>query len=65
MDAPDDALFNNLKQRFFAGIAFPTADAQEQDAAQLFEVLLRTGGARALGGLQQLPQGVFWQGPYG
>lgn len=65
MDAPDDALFNNLKQRFFAGIAFPTADAQEQAASQLFEVLLRTGGVRALGGMHQLPQGVFWQGPYG
>ena len=65
MDAPDDALFNSLRQRFFEGIAFPPADVQEETATKLIEVLQRTGGARALGGLHKLPEGVFWQGPYG
>jgi NitT/TauT family transport system substrate-binding protein len=65
MDAPDDALFNSLRQRFFEGIAFPPADVQEETATKLIDVLQRTGGARALGGLSKLPAGVFWQGPYG
>jgi NitT/TauT family transport system substrate-binding protein len=63
MNAPDDRLFQRLKQRFVAGIAHPSAEAQQRAAAQLFEVLLRTGGAHATDGLQQLPPGIFWPVP--
>jgi len=63
MDAPDDALFERLKQRFVEGIAHPSAEAQERAATQLFEVLLRTGGSRATDGLAQLPPGMFWPTP--
>jgi NitT/TauT family transport system substrate-binding protein len=63
MSAPDDALFERLKQRFIAGITHPSAEAQERAATQLFEVLLRTGGSRATDGLAQLPRGIFWPTP--
>ena len=62
MDAPDDALFDALRRRFLAGIPQPTQVAQQREAAQrLFDIVLRTGGLRATGGLQHLPEGVFWQ----
>lgn len=60
MDAPDQALFESLKRRFVQGIVHPSAAAQQQAAAALFTVLLRTGGPRATGGLARLPQGIFW-----
>jgi NitT/TauT family transport system substrate-binding protein len=60
MNAPEDALFNGFKRRFIAGIAHPSAAAQEQAARQLFDVLLRTGGTRGTDGLEQLPSGIFW-----
>jgi NitT/TauT family transport system substrate-binding protein len=60
MNAPDDALFRRLQQRFVAGITHPSAAAQEQAAAQVFDVLLHTGGTQATDGLQQLPPGIFW-----
>jgi NitT/TauT family transport system substrate-binding protein len=60
MDAPDDALFEALRRRFIAGIASPSAEAQQQAAEQLFTVLVRTGGTRATDGLAQLPPGIFW-----
>jgi NitT/TauT family transport system substrate-binding protein len=63
MNAPDNALFEQLKHRFVAGIAHPAAEAQQHAAAQLFDVLLRTGGMQATDGLQQLPQGIFWPTP--
>jgi len=60
MNAPDDALFRRLQQRFVAGISRPSAAAQEQAAAKVFDVLLHTGGTHATDGLQQLPPGIFW-----
>jgi NitT/TauT family transport system substrate-binding protein len=63
MNATDDALFDRLKQRFVEGITHPPAEAQEQAAKQVFEVLLRTGGSRATDGLTQLPGGIFWPMP--
>lgn len=60
MDAPDPALFAQLKARFVAGIAHPSAEAEERTAARLFDILLRTGGTRATGGLSALPPGIFW-----
>jgi NitT/TauT family transport system substrate-binding protein len=63
MSAPDDALFERLRQRFVEGITHPSAAAQQRAATQLFEVLLRTGGSRATDGLAQLPDGIFWPTP--
>jgi NitT/TauT family transport system substrate-binding protein len=63
MNAPEDALFQRLKQRFVEGVSHPSAEAQERAAAQLFSVLLRTGGTQAVNGLQQLPPGIFWPTP--
>jgi NitT/TauT family transport system substrate-binding protein len=63
MNATDDALFERLKQRFVAGIVHPSAEAQERAAAQLFAVLLSTGGSRATDGLTNLPPGMFWPVP--
>jgi NitT/TauT family transport system substrate-binding protein len=63
MNAPEDALFQRLKRRFVEGVSHPTAQAQERAATQLFDVLLRTGGAQATSGLQQLPPGIFWPTP--
>jgi NitT/TauT family transport system substrate-binding protein len=60
MNAPDDELFRRLRQRFVEGIAHPSAEAQQQAAARLFDVLLHTGGTQATDGLQQLPPGIFW-----
>jgi NitT/TauT family transport system substrate-binding protein len=63
MNAADDALFDRLKQRFVEGITYPSAEAQERAARQLFDVLLRTGGSHATDGLAQLPPGIFWPTP--
>lgn len=63
MDAPDEALFQRLKQRFVEGVAHPSAELQERAATQLFDVLLRTGGTHATSGLEQLPPGIFWPTP--
>jgi hypothetical protein len=63
MNAPDDALYQRLKQRFVAGVAHPSAKTQERAAAQLFSVLLNTGGTHATSGLEQLPPGIFWPTP--
>jgi NitT/TauT family transport system substrate-binding protein len=60
MNAPDEKLFQRFRQRFVEGITHPTAEAQERAAAQLFEVLRRTGGAQGTDGLQSLPPGIFW-----
>ncbi len=60
MDAPDDALFARLRDRFRAGLAIADAAGQAQAAARLFAVLRQTGGARATDGIDSLPAGVFW-----
>jgi NitT/TauT family transport system substrate-binding protein len=60
MNAPDEPLFRRFRQRFVEGITHPSAEAQERAAAQLFEVLRRTGGAQGTDGLQSLPPGIFW-----
>ena len=63
MNAPDEALFQRLRQRFTEGVAHSTADAQEQAAVRMFNVLMHTGGTRATQGLKQLPHGIFWPDP--
>jgi NitT/TauT family transport system substrate-binding protein len=63
MNAPDEALAQRLRQRFVDGITRPSAQAQEQAAVQVFEVLQRSGDPKATDGLQQLPSGMFWPVP--
>jgi hypothetical protein len=58
MDAPGDALFQDLKTRFLAGVSRPDAATLRTQAAQLLEVLAQHGTAASA----SLPDGVFWQG---
>ncbi len=66
MGAPDDRLFDRLRERFSAGVAAPPDAATEaQTAAQLFAILKQTGGTSATGGLETLPEGLFWRTGHG
>ena len=65
MAAPDDTLFQNLRRRFLGGISVVSAEEEQRAASRLFTLLLTTGGPHATGGLNELPDGVFWQVPYG
>jgi hypothetical protein len=60
MNAPDDALFQALQQRFPQGTTHVSAEEQQHRAGRLFDLLLATGGPRATGGLTVLPDGIFW-----
>lgn len=60
MDASEDALFVGLRNRFLAGVAHDTVILQEKAAENLFAILHDTGGSRATGGIDALPQGIFW-----
>ena len=60
MNAADPVLFAELRQRFLAGIAHPSADEEQRTAARVFAILKATGGTKATSGLSQLPPGVFW-----
>ena len=60
MDADDDAVFVQLKRRFAEGIGHTDAAGQLQAATRLFAILHETGGARATGGIDTLPPGIFW-----
>jgi NitT/TauT family transport system substrate-binding protein len=60
MDAPDDALFAQLKARFRAGMAHEDNAGQAKAAAALFAVLKQTGGSRATDNMEALPPGIFW-----
>jgi NitT/TauT family transport system substrate-binding protein len=59
--ANDDALFRNLRRRFIDGVQQAPIETQEHDAAKLFEIVRHIGGARGTGGLEALPEGVFWR----
>ncbi len=61
MAATDDALFQNLRRRFVDGIPQTPVQTQQRDAAKLFQIVRRAGGARVTDGLDALPDGVFWQ----
>jgi NitT/TauT family transport system substrate-binding protein len=65
MNAPDDALFQALQQRFLQGTTHVSAEQQRHSAGRLFDLLLATGGPPATGGLTVLPDGIFWRNPYG
>jgi len=61
MRADADALFTRLRDRFRDGIAHEDAAGQEKAAARMFAVLHEAGGAKATGGIDALPPGIFWQ----
>lgn len=58
MDAPGDALFQELKTRFLAGISRPDAATLRAQASHLLAVL----AANTIDRAATLPDGVFWQG---
>ena len=58
MDAPDEALFLQLKSRFLAGISRPDPATLTAQANQLLVLLAQQGIAAAA----TLPGGVFWRG---
>lgn len=60
MQAGDDGVFQQLRQRFEAGMSRATPAEQADGAARLLKVLHDTGGAQAISGLDALPPGVFW-----
>jgi NitT/TauT family transport system substrate-binding protein len=58
MDAPGDALFENLRGRFLAGFSQPSADTLSAQASRLLGLLAEQHVAAA----STLPEGVFWRG---
>jgi NitT/TauT family transport system substrate-binding protein len=58
MDAPDQALFENLRGRFIAGLSRPNPAAMRAQATRLLGLLAEDGASR---GSATLPPGVFWQ----
>lgn len=65
MQAPDDALFQRLRQRFTAGLSLASDARQIAGAERLLQVLRETGGTRATDGIETLPPGLFWPGKHG
>ncbi|HEY0182174.1 MAG TPA: ABC transporter substrate-binding protein [Rhodopila sp.] len=66
MQAPEDALFARLRDRFTSGVVLHTDVAtEEQDASRLLSILNQVGGTRGTGGLETLPPGVFWRAGHG
>jgi NitT/TauT family transport system substrate-binding protein len=60
MHADDDRLFLRLRDGFRAGIVHASPTAEAAAANRLFNVLHELGGEAATGGLDRLPDGVFW-----
>jgi NitT/TauT family transport system substrate-binding protein len=60
MNADGDALFTRLRDRFREGTAHEDSAGQLKAAERMFAVLHDTGGARATGGIDTLPPGIFW-----
>jgi NitT/TauT family transport system substrate-binding protein len=63
MHADDDHLFRRLRDGFRAGVVHPSPAAEAAAATRLFSILHELGGDAATGGLDRLPDGVFWAAP--
>jgi NitT/TauT family transport system substrate-binding protein len=63
MHADDDRLFLRLRDGFRAGIVHAGPAAEAAAANRLFGILHELGGDAATGGLDRLPDGVFWAAP--
>ncbi|WP_134679639.1 ABC transporter substrate-binding protein [Paracoccus ravus] len=59
MNAADDAEFEALKAGFRAGIP-SGGSVSTASAEQMFKTMATLGGAELTGGIETLPQGLFW-----
>ena len=62
MRAGDDGTWRALRDRFREGIPKPGTTADGADAALLFGVLAKLGGAKLVGPGESLAAGTFWHG---
>jgi NitT/TauT family transport system substrate-binding protein len=62
MDAPDEALFQELKQSYRRGIPKGWATADAAAAEQAYAVMVAAGGPKISGGDPSLAPGTFWTG---
>jgi NitT/TauT family transport system substrate-binding protein len=60
MHADDDRLFMRLRDGFRAGIVHANPAAEAVEANRLFAILHQLGGEAATGGLDRLPDDIFW-----
>jgi NitT/TauT family transport system substrate-binding protein len=60
MKAPDDATFGALRDGFRRGIPARWGEAERDDAARLFDVMAKLGGAELIGKSTELQPGTFW-----
>jgi NitT/TauT family transport system substrate-binding protein len=60
MKAADDATFIALRDGFRAGIPQVWGDAERKDAAALFAIMAKLGGAELIGKSETLQPGTFW-----
>jgi len=62
MQAKDDQAFLALREGFRAGIPGRWGEAEQADAARLYDVLARLGGRTLVGDADKLSVGTFWSG---
>jgi NitT/TauT family transport system substrate-binding protein len=60
MKAPDDATFAALRDGFRKGMPAHWGEAERADAARLFGVMAKLGGAELIGKSTELQPGTFW-----
>ncbi|SIS94059.1 ABC transporter substrate-binding protein [Neptunomonas antarctica] len=61
MQASDEAVFQQLKKEFLAGIPEPLQQQQWVDAQQMFRLLAELGGDKLVGDSRQLDNDTFWR----
>ena len=60
MKAADDATFAALRDGYRKGIPRRWGDAERADAATLYAVMAKLGGAELVGKSTELQPGTFW-----
>ena len=60
LNAPDDAVFIALRDRFRAGIPSRPIAEEIADAEVLFKALAELGGKELVGEAETLPEGTYW-----
>lgn len=61
-DGGDDALFAELRDGYRAGIVTSYGPADIEAAARFFALIAEAGGLDAVGGVETLAPGTFWEG---
>ena len=61
-DGGDDALFAELRDGYRAGIVTSYGPAEIEAAARFFALIAEAGGLDAVGGVETLAPGTFWEG---